>query len=126
KPKQMRIRCDGTLASGVTDKDLALHIIARLGAAAGAGYAVEFAGEAVEAMDVEERLTLCNLTVELGARYGLIAPDERTIAWIRGRPWAPAGAALESAARYWRTLKSEADASFEREEGFDAAEVLPM
>ncbi len=76
KPRRMRIRCDGRLGAGVTAKDLALHVIARLGAAAGVGHAIEFAGSAVEALDVESRLTLCNLAVELGARFGLVAPDE--------------------------------------------------
>ena len=125
RPKTMRIRCDGVLAAGVTAKDLALHIIGRLGAAAGTGYAIEFAGAAVEALEVEARLTLCNLTVELGARFGFVAPDEKTIAWLRGRPLAPAGEAFDAAATYWRTLHSDADAVFDREEAIDAARVPP-
>jgi 3-isopropylmalate/(R)-2-methylmalate dehydratase large subunit len=125
QPKTMRIRCDGRLASGVTAKDLALHIIGTLGAAAGTGYAIEYAGTAVEALDVEARLTLCNLTVELGARFGLVAPDEKTIAWLHGRPQAPSGESFETAAAYWRTLKTDDDAVFDRDETIDAGAVLP-
>ncbi|MDQ7957611.1 MAG: 3-isopropylmalate dehydratase large subunit [Pseudomonadota bacterium] len=125
KPRRMRIRCDGRLAPGVTAKDLALHLIGRLGAAAGVGYAIEFAGPAIEALDVEGRLTLCNLSVELGARFGMVAPDEATIDWLRGRPYAPQGEAFEAAAAHWRTLASDADAVFDREETFDASAVAP-
>jgi len=125
KPRRMRIRCGGRLAAGVTAKDLALHLIGRLGAAAGVGYAIEFAGPAVEALDVEGRLTLCNLSVELGARFGMVAPDEATIDWLRGRPYAPQSQAFEDAAAYWRTLASDADAVFDREEMIDAAAVAP-
>jgi len=125
KPLRMRIRCEGRLAPGVTAKDLALHIIGRLGAAAGGGYAVEFAGPAVEALNVEERLTLCNLAVELGARFGLVAPDEGAIEWLRGRPWAPEGRGFEAAAAYWRTLASDHDAQFDAEHAIDAAAVPP-
>ena len=125
RPKTMRIRCDGELGAGVTAKDLALHIIGRLGAAAGTGYAIEYAGSAVQALEVEARLTLCNLTVELGARFGIVAPDEKTIAWLRGRPQAPQGDAFEQAAAHWRTLQSDADAVFDREETIDASAVVP-
>lgn len=125
KPRRMRIRCEGRLAAGVTAKDLALHLIGRLGAAAGVGYAIEFAGPAVEALDVEGRLTLCNLSVELGARFGMVAPDETTIDWLRGRPYAPQGEAFEAAAAHWRTLASDADAAFDREERIDATAVAP-
>ncbi|SIR19975.1 3-isopropylmalate dehydratase large subunit [Pseudacidovorax sp. RU35E] len=125
KPRRMRIRCEGRLAAGVTAKDLALHLIGRLGAAAGVGYAIEFAGPAVEALDVEGRLTLCNLSVELGARFGMVAPDETTIDWLRGRSYAPQGEAFEAAAAYWRTLASDADAVFDREETLDAGAVAP-
>ncbi|MBN8746097.1 3-isopropylmalate dehydratase large subunit [Xylophilus ampelinus] len=125
KPRRMRIRCEGHLAAGVTAKDLALHLIGRLGAAAGVGYAIEFAGQAVEALDVEGRLTLCNLSVELGARFGMVAPDEATIDWLRGRPYAPQGDAFEAAAAHWRTLASDADAVFDREETLDAGAVAP-
>ncbi len=125
KPKRMRIRYDGRLAPGVTAKDLALHTIGRLGAAAGVGYAIEFAGEAIAALEVEARLTLCNLSVELGARFGMVAPDERTIDWLRGRPHAPQGDAFEAAERDWRSLHSDADAVFDHEEVIDAAQVSP-
>jgi 3-isopropylmalate/(R)-2-methylmalate dehydratase large subunit len=110
----------------VTAKDLALYLIGQLGAAAGTGYAIEFAGSAVEALEVEERLTLCNLTVELGARCGMVAPDERTVAWVHGRPQAPKGEMFDAAASHWRTLHTDADARFAREEVFDAADVRPM
>ncbi len=125
RPKRMRIRCDGQLARGVTAKDLALHLIGRLGAAAGVGNAIEFAGAAVEALDVEDRLTLCNLSVELGARFGLVAPDEKTIDWVRGRTWAPDGEAFEVAAEYWRSLATDSDATFDHEVYVDVRTVAP-
>lgn len=125
KPKRMRIRCDGELAAGVTAKDLILHVIGRLGAAAGVGYAIEFAGSAIRALDVEARLTLCNLGVELGARFSMVAPDEKTIEWVRGRQYAPQGAQFEQAAACWRGLATDEDAVFDREERFDAAAVAP-
>jgi 3-isopropylmalate/(R)-2-methylmalate dehydratase large subunit len=125
KPKRMRIRCDGTLAPGVTAKDLALHILGKLSATAGVGYAIEYAGEAVRALDVEARLTLCNLSVELGARCGMVAPDETTIEWLRGRPYAPRGDEFEAAAAYWRALATEDEAVFDREVVIDASAVPP-
>ena len=125
KPRRMRIRCDGVLTPGITAKDLALHIIGKLGAAAGVGYAIEYAGSAIDALDVESRLTLCNLTIELGARSGIVAPDERTIDYLRGRPHAPQGEAFEAAAAHWRTLASDLDAVFDREYVIDAASVPP-
>ena len=97
RPKHMRIRCEGALGFGVTAKDLALHVIARLGANAGVGHAVEYAGSTIESLDVEARLTLCNLTVELGARSGVIAPDDRTIEYVKGRRFAPKGADFDAA-----------------------------
>lgn len=125
KPRQLRIVCDGVLGLGVTAKDLILHVIGKLGAAAGVGHAIEFAGSAVQALDVEGRLTLCNLSVELGARFGMIAPDEKTIEWIRGRPYAPTGDLFEQAAACWRTLRSDDDAVFDREVHIDASAVVP-
>lgn len=125
KPRRMRIRCEGALAPGVTAKDLALHILQTLGATAGVGHAVEYAGSAVRALDVEARLTLCNLSVELGARCGMVAPDEKTIGWLRGRPFAPQGEAFEAAAAHWRTLASDDDAVFDREVNIDASTVPP-
>ncbi|MBT2303195.1 3-isopropylmalate dehydratase large subunit [Variovorax paradoxus] len=125
KPKQMRIRCEGTMRPGVTAKDLALHIIGKLGAAAGVAHAIEFAGPAIEVMDVEGRLTLCNLSVELGARFGMVAPDQRTFDYLRGRPFAPQGEAFDAAIAQWRELPTEADARFDREEVIDASAVRP-
>jgi 3-isopropylmalate/(R)-2-methylmalate dehydratase large subunit len=125
KPRQMRIRCDGALRPGVTAKDLALHIIGKLGAAAGVAHAVEFAGPAIEAMEVEGRLTLCNLSVELGARFGLVAPDQRTFDYLRGRPFAPQGEAFDAAVAQWRALPTEPGARFDREEVIDASAVRP-
>jgi 3-isopropylmalate/(R)-2-methylmalate dehydratase large subunit len=125
KPRQMRIRIEGALRAGVTAKDLALHIIGKLGAAAGTGYAIEYAGATVEALDVESRLTLCNLTVELGARFGLVAPDQRTFDYLRGKPFAPHGDAFDAAVAQWRELRGDADARFEREEVMDAAAIRP-
>ncbi len=125
KPRQMRIRCDGALRPGVTAKDLALHIIGKLGAAAGVAHAVEFAGPAIEAMEVEGRLTLCNLSVELGARFGLVAPDQRTFDYLRGRPFAPQGEAFDAAVAQWRALSTEPGARFDREEAIDASAVRP-
>lgn len=126
RPKHMRIRCEGALAPGVTAKDLALHIIGLLGANAGVGHAVEYAGSTVEALEVEARLTLCNLTVELGARSGVIAPDERTFAYVKGRRFAPQGADFEAAVAAWRELRTDADALFDREAHIDARTVAPM
>jgi 3-isopropylmalate/(R)-2-methylmalate dehydratase large subunit len=125
KPKRMRIRCDGALGTGITAKDLALHIIGQLGTAAGVGYAIEFAGTAISSMAVEGRLTLCNLSVELGARYGLVAPDESTFEYIQGRPHAPQGDDFNAAVAHWRTLATDADATFDHEEVVDASAVVP-
>ncbi|WP_082016829.1 3-isopropylmalate dehydratase large subunit [Cupriavidus sp. IDO] len=126
KPKRMRIRCEGELPPGVTAKDLILHIIGQLGAAAGVGYAIEFDGTAIRRLDVEGRLTLCNLSVELGARFGMVAPDEKTVDWVRGRSYAPTGALFEQAAAYWLTLATDEGATFDREEWIDARAVAPM
>jgi 3-isopropylmalate/(R)-2-methylmalate dehydratase large subunit len=125
KPKRMRITCDGALPSGVSAKDLALHIVATLGADGGVGYAVEYAGPAIAALDIEGRFTVCNLSVELGARVGLIAPDAKTIAYVRGRPYAPQGAVFEAAVQDWSRLASDADAVFDREVRIDASQVVP-
>lgn len=125
RPRSMRIRCEGALARGVTAKDLALHIIGKLGAAAGVGHAIEYAGRVIEALEVEERLTLCNLSVELGARSGVIAPDEKTFAYVKGRLFAPKGDDFEAAVAAWSDLKSDADAVFDREEVIDASQVAP-
>jgi 3-isopropylmalate/(R)-2-methylmalate dehydratase large subunit len=126
KPKRMRIRCDGALGKGVTAKDLALHIIGQLGTALGVGYAIEFSGSAIASMEVEGRLTLCNLSVELGARYGLIAPDELTFDYIKDRPCAPQGDDFNIAVAHWRTLQTDSGAIFDHEEMIDATAVVPM
>ena len=124
--KQLRVRCDGALARGVTAKDLILHTIAALGAAAGAGHAVEFAGAAIRTMPIEGRLTICNLAVELGAKVGIVAPDDTTFAYLRGRPFAPPGAELDAACARWRELRSDESATFDRDERIDASQVAPM
>jgi 3-isopropylmalate/(R)-2-methylmalate dehydratase large subunit len=125
KPKRMRIVCEGELGFGVTAKDLALHIIRTLGATAGVGYAIEFAGSAVRALDVEARLTLCNLSVELGARCGMVAPDDKSIEWLRGRQFAPRGSDFDAAANQWRSLTTDEGAEFDCEAHFDASVVAP-
>jgi 3-isopropylmalate/(R)-2-methylmalate dehydratase large subunit len=125
RPKQLRISIEGALAPGVTAKDLALHLIGQFGASAGVGHAIEYAGPVIDAMAMDERLTLCNLTVELGARFGLIAPDETTIEWIAGRRFAPHGNDVDAAKEAWRDLRTDDDASFDREEAVDASLVVP-
>lgn len=126
KPRQMRITINGQLAAGVTAKDIALSWIARLGADAGRGYAIEYAGSTIESMSVEARLTLCNMSIEGGGRCGMIAPDETTIAYVKGREHAPVGDAFEQAARYWQSLYSDDDAEFDLEVALDAAEIAPV
>ncbi len=126
RSKRMRITVSGALAEGVGAKDLALAIIARIGADGGAGHAVEYAGPAVRALSMEGRLTLCNMAIESGARCGLVAPDAATLAWLRGRPYAPQGAAFDRAAEAWMQLPGDADAEFDRELALDAAEIAPI
>jgi 3-isopropylmalate/(R)-2-methylmalate dehydratase large subunit len=126
KPKALRIRVDGVLTPGVTAKDLALHLLARFGATVGVEHIIEFSGSAITALDVEARLTLCNMGVELGARSAMIAPDEATIAYLQGRRFAPVGDAFREAADHWRTLAGDADAVFDRDFAIDAAAVSPM
>jgi 3-isopropylmalate/(R)-2-methylmalate dehydratase large subunit len=123
KARSLRIRVDGTLRPGVTAKDLALAIIGRIGTAGGNGHAIEFSGSAIRNLSVEGRMTLCNMAIEAGARAGMVAVDERTIEYLRGRPWAPQGEAFAEAAEAWRTLVSDADAVFDREEVLDAATI---
>lgn len=125
KPKQMRVRFEGELPIGVTPKDLILHLIGKMGASAGAGYAVEFAGSAIRDMEVEGRLTICNLSVELGAKYGLIAPDDKTYLYMKGRSYAPDEEQWSAAEAHWRTLFSDDDALFEREEIIEVSEISP-
>jgi 3-isopropylmalate/(R)-2-methylmalate dehydratase large subunit len=125
KPKRMRILFEGSLGDGVTAKDIILHTIGMLGAAAGTGYAIEFAGPVIQQMEVESRLTMCNLAVELGARFGIVAPDEKTFAYLRGRPYAPSDEDFDTAVQYWRSLASDADSEFDTEVTVDAAGVVP-
>lgn len=126
RSKNMRVTVNGTLPVGVTAKDIALAIIAKIGTAGGTGYVIEYAGDAVRALSMEGRMTLCNMTIEAGARAGLIAPDETTFAYIAGRPRAPKAAAFEAAVIYWRTLKSDDDAVFDAEITLNAADIPPM
>jgi 3-isopropylmalate/(R)-2-methylmalate dehydratase large subunit len=124
RPKTMRISYAGELGSGVTPKDLILATIGRLGTGGMTGYAVEYAGPAIEALEMPGRMTICNMTIEGGGRAGMIAPDERTIEWVRGRPGAPAD--FDAAAARWRQLPSEAGAAFDAEVEFDAGAISPM
>ena len=126
KPKTMRITVDGELGRGVTAKDLALYIMSRLTTSGATGYMIEYAGSTVSSLSMEGRLTLCNLSIEMGARGGFIAPDEVTFAYLKGRPYAPKGEEWDKALAYWRTLKSGADAVFDKEICFDAADLEPM
>ena len=126
KAKNMRVTVDGELPLGVTAKDMALAIIARIGTAGGTGYVIEYAGDAVRGLSMEGRMTLCNMTIEGGARAGLIAPDETTFAYVAGRPRSPKAAAFEGARMYWCTLKSDDDAKFDVEITIDAKSIAPM
>jgi 3-isopropylmalate/(R)-2-methylmalate dehydratase large subunit len=126
KPKTMRIAVFGTLPFGVTAKDLALALIAHLGAGGASGYIIEFSGEAIDALDIEARLTLCNMATELSAFAAIVAPDEHVFEYLRGRPNAPSGAMWDGAMEYWRSLKSDTNAVFDREVSFDAGAVGPM
>ena len=126
RPKSMRITVSGRLASGVGAKDLALAWIGRLGAGAAQGHAIEYSGEAIRGLTMEGRMTLCNLSIEGGARFGMIAPDATTFDYISGRPFAPEGEALERAQKYWETLKSDSDTEFDREVTIDASEIAPI
>jgi 3-isopropylmalate/(R)-2-methylmalate dehydratase large subunit len=125
KPKQMRISVDGTLPSGVTAKDIVLTIIARIGANGASGHAVEYAGSAIRALSMEGRMTLCNMTIEAGGRFGMVAPDEATFDYLADRPHAPQGAEFDRAVADWRVLASDTDATFDREVSLDAGEIAP-
>ena len=125
RPKTMRITVDGRLAEGVTAKDMALYIIAKLGTGGATGYFVEYAGEAVRSLSMEQRMTLCNLSIEMGARGGMVAPDQTTLDYLKGREFAPKGREWDEAVAYWRTLPSDEDAVYDREVRFDAADIEP-
>src|SRR5689334_15639565 len=126
KPKAMRVSFEGKLAPGVFPKDMILHLIGRVGANGGIGYAVEFAGSAVRALQVEGRLTLCNMAIEFSAKYGFVPPDETTYGYLAGREFAPKGADWDRAVAYWRTLPSDEGATFDREITIDCAEIRPQ
>jgi 3-isopropylmalate/(R)-2-methylmalate dehydratase large subunit len=126
KPRTMRITIDGLLAAGVTAKDLALHLLAQFGSAGAKGHVVEYAGSAVRALDIEGRLTLCNMATEFSAFTAIVAPDDKSFAYLKGRPYAPKGPAWDGAVAHWRTLASDAGAIFDEELRIDAAEVVPM
>ena len=126
KPKSMRININGTLGKGVTPKDVALYIISRLTTSGATGYFVEYAGDVFTAMSMEGRMTVCNLSIEMGARGGMIAPDEKTFDYIKGREFTPTGAAWDKAMTYWETLSTDEGAQFDKEFHFDASEIEPM
>lgn len=125
KPKTMRITVDGKLGEGVTAKDVALYIIAQLSTGGATGYFVEYAGEAIRSLSMEGRMTLCNMSIEMGARGGFVAPDEVTIEYCRNRPYSPKGKEWDQAVEYWLSLKSDKDAVFDRDIKFDAADIKP-
>ncbi|MDX2201279.1 MAG: 3-isopropylmalate dehydratase large subunit [Hyphomicrobiaceae bacterium] len=126
RPKQMQVAVRGRPAAGVGGKDIALTLIATIGADGARGHVVEYAGDAVRDLSIEGRLTLCNLSIECGARSGIVAPDATTIAYLAGRPWAPQGRDLEEAAEHWLGLASDTDAAFDRSIVLDAAEIVPV
>ena len=126
KPKRMRIRVEGILGAGVGAKDLILYVISQLGTGGGTGYFVEYAGSAIRGLSMEGRMTVCNMSIEMGARGGLIAPDEKTYDYLEGREFSPAGAAWEEAVAYWQTLPTDEGAVFDKEYVFDAADIAPM
>jgi 3-isopropylmalate/(R)-2-methylmalate dehydratase large subunit len=126
RPKSMRIRLDGSLSPHVTAKDVALRIIAVLGMAGGRGHVVEYCGAVIDAMPIEQRMTLCNLNIEMGGRSGFVAPDDSTFAWINGRPFAPQGAQWDAALTHWRTLKSDDGAKFDTDHAIDCAGLEPQ
>ncbi len=126
KPKSMRIHFDGALSDGVSAKDMALAMLAKIGADGGQGYAIEFAGPAVRALSMEGRMTLCNMSIEAGARFGMIAPDDKTFSWLKGRDLVPRGAAWKKAVNKWAALKSDEGATFDKELRIDASAITPM
>ncbi len=126
RPKRLRVRFEGARGPGVTPKDMILYLIGKIGAAGGTGYAVEYAGAAVRALEIEGRLTLCNLSIELGAKIGMVAPDDKTYGFLADRPFAPKGALWDQALAHWRTLRSDDDATFDREEQVDVGKIAPQ
>jgi 3-isopropylmalate/(R)-2-methylmalate dehydratase large subunit len=126
RPKTMRVNLDGKLAFGVSAKDLILAVIGYIGAAGGTGYAVEYAGSAIRGMSVEGRLTICNLSIELGAKIGMVAPDDKTFEYLQGRAYAPRGAMWDQAVNAWCQLRSDDDAVFDREVTIDVGKIVPQ
>jgi 3-isopropylmalate/(R)-2-methylmalate dehydratase large subunit len=126
KPKRMRVTVEGRAAPGVVAKDIVLAVIGRIGADGATGHAVEFAGSAIRALSVEGRLTLCNMSIEAGARCGMVAPDDATFHYISGRPYAPRGSDFDRAVEQWSRLASDAGAAFDKDVSFDAAQIAPM
>ncbi|GEP93815.1 3-isopropylmalate dehydratase large subunit [Chitinophaga cymbidii] len=126
RPKKMKIEVKGQLKKGVVSKDIILYIISQISASGATGYFVEYAGEAIRSLSMEARMTICNMSIEMGARGGLIAPDETTFSYIKGREFAPAGEDWDKALAYWQTLQSDADAEFDKVLTFDAADIEPQ
>lgn len=126
KPRRMRATFDGSLAHGVTPKDLILHLIGRIGAAAGSGHAIEYAGSTIRGLGLEARMTICNLSIELGSKIGMIAPDDTTFEYLAGRRFAPTGAMWDRAVAHWRTLAGDDDATFDKEVSIDASAIAPQ
>lgn len=126
KPKTMRINVNGTLKEGVCSKDIILYIISKLGTGGGTGHFIEFAGSAIRSLSMEARMTICNMSIEMGARGGMIAPDETTFAYLKGREFAPQGEAWDKALAGWKQLYSDPDAVFDKEVTFEAADINPM
>jgi 3-isopropylmalate/(R)-2-methylmalate dehydratase large subunit len=126
KSRNMLVQVDGALGRGVTAKDVVLHIIGRIGTAGGTGYAVEFAGSAIRGLSMEGRMTVCNMAIEAGARAGMVAVDDTTIEYLKGRPFAPTGIAWERAVAHWRTLRSDPNSKFDRVVMIDAREIKPQ
>jgi 3-isopropylmalate/(R)-2-methylmalate dehydratase large subunit len=126
RPKTMAINVDGTLPDGVTAKDIILAIIAQIGTGGGQGYVIEYRGSAIRALSMEGRMTICNMSIEAGARAGLIAPDETTFTYVKGKPHAPEGADWDAAVAYWKTLKSDDDAKFDKEITLKAEDLAPF
>ncbi len=126
KPKTLAINVDGKLAPGVTAKDVILRVIGEIGVGGGTGHVIEYRGSAIRAMSMEERMTVCNMSIEAGARAGMIAPDDTTYQYLAGRPLAPQGAAWDAAVKRWRSLPSDAGARFDRELNIDVSRLAPM
>ncbi len=126
KPKTMRINIEGDLGKGVMSKDIVLYIISQIGTGGATGYFVEFAGSAIRSLSMEARMTICNMSIEMGARGGMIAPDETTFEYVKGREFAPKGTEWDKAVEEWRQLPSDPDAEFDKELTFDAADIEPM